>query len=345
MDKSRNLKYYDKLDEEGQFEEFDCPERPARPGRAKQASLAVRQFNEKLMAQQDDSHRAVRFTYKAARFEAGWLMSTLEAFFEQKWISDVLSKVKVGKEANVYLCRAGEAVDAPLVAVKLYRPRMFRALKNDNLYRDGRATLNEDGNIVRDLGMLKAEHKRSLYGEEVRLQSWIAYEYQTLQVLHAAGADVPKPYEMGASAVLMGYIGDEQEAAPTLNTVPLARGEAQAIYERLMKNVNIMLKHGIVHGDLSAYNVLYWNGKGTLIDFPQVISPETNHNAWGIFRRDITRLCEYFKHRGVAVDPPRLAAELWRAHGYHIRPEVHPGLLDANDPADRQYYQKNVEAD
>jgi RIO kinase 1 len=339
MDKSRNLKYYDELDDQGQFEEFGCKTRPPRASRPQHESIVVEQFNNKFVQAQDDSHQAVTLTYQAARFEAGWLLDTLAGFLEQKWISDVLSKVKIGKEANVYLCRSGEAVATPLVVVKIYRPRMFRNLKNDFLYRDGRASLNEDGNIIRDLGMLKAQHKRSLFGEEIRLQSWIAYEYQTLQALHAAGVNVPAPYEMGANAILMGYIGDEQTAAPTLNTVPLERPEAEALYTRLLQDVDVMLSKGIVHGDLSAYNVLYWDGTGTLIDFPQVISPETNRNAWFIFRRDITRLCEYFIRQGLTIDPARVAADIWHRHGYHIQPDVHPALLDGNDPVDRQAFQ------
>jgi RIO kinase 1 len=342
MEKNRNLKYDDEPDDEGQFESLDDKPPRTRPARPQQASLAVRQFNQKLMEQQDDNPQAISFTYKAARFEAGWLLVTLAGFFEQKWITDVLSKIKIGKEANVYLCRSGEAVLAPLVAVKIYRPRMFRNLKNDHLYRDGRASLNEDGNIIRDLGMLKAQHKRSLYGEEIRLQSWIAYEYLSLQKLHASGVDVPRPYEMGANAILMEYVGDEQTAAPTLNSVSLGKAEAKGLYERLMADIDIMLGHGIVHADLSAYNVLYWQGRGVLIDFPQVISPHGNRNAYQIFQRDVYRLCQYFQRQGVRCDPARAAFDLWHAHGYRVQPEVHPSLLDGNEISDRQYFEKSL---
>ena len=138
------------------------------------------------------------------------------------------AKIKAGKEASVYLCRAGDQVKSGLIAAKVFRPRMLRNLKNDQLYRQGRADLDENGHPIDDPGMLKARHKRSVYGEQIRHQSWIAYEFQTLKTLHAAGADVPQPYEMGENAILMGYIGDEASAAPTLNTVTLepARGQA-----------------------------------------------------------------------------------------------------------------------
>jgi RIO kinase 1 len=218
---------------------------------------------------------------------------------------------------------------------------MLRNLKNDRLYRQDREVLDENGKPVADLGMLKAQHKRSVYGEQIRHQSWIAHEFQTLRTLHAAGADVPQPYEMGENAILMSYIGDETSAAPTLNTIRLDPGEVKRLYERLLHNVEIMLAHGIVHGDLSAYNVLYWEGKITLIDFPQVVSPSNHRSAYQIFSRDISRVCEYFAHQGLRIDPARLAADLWKSNGFRLRPEVHPGWLDADDPADRQYWQKN----
>jgi len=175
--------------------------------------------DEKFVHAQDDSTGAFHFTYKAARFEEGWLLDSLGYFYEQGWISDVLRKVRAGKEASVYLCRSGEQVDAPLVAAKVYRPRMLRNLKNDQLYRVGRAVLDENGRRIVDLGMLKAQKKRSVYGEQVRHQSWIAHEYTALQALYAAGADVPRPYEMAANAILMGYLGDETLPAPALNEV------------------------------------------------------------------------------------------------------------------------------
>jgi RIO kinase 1 len=148
---------------------------------------------------------------------------------------------------------------------------------------------------------------------------------------------------MGENAILMSYIGDEAVGAPTLNTVSLDPEEARQLFERLLHNVEIMLAHGIVHGDLSAYNVLYWEGEITLIDFPQVVSPIGHHNAYQIFSRDIVRVCEYFARQGLPSDPARLAADLWKANGFRLRPEVHPAWLDADDPADRQFWRKNRE--
>lgn len=329
------------MDDEGRFENPGSRKLASKVVKKKKASLAVQQFVQK----QDDKQAAISFTYKAARFEEGWLLKTLGYFFEQQWISDVLSKVKVGKEASVYLCRSGEQVQAPLLAVKVYRPKMLRSLKNNHVYRLGRAVLDESGHEVVDMGMLKALHNRTTYGEQIHLQSWISYELQTIKTLFEAGADVPQPYEMGENAILMEYIGDESSAAPTLNTVRLSLQEVEPLYQRCVRNIEIMLTNDIVHGDLSAYNLLYHAGNITMIDFPQVISASSHPDAWQIFSRDVTRVCEYFMQQGLACDPSRLAARLWKAHGLRIQAEVHPGLLDADDPADRQLWQKSRESD
>ena len=287
---------------------------------------------------QDDSAKTVKFTYKAARFEEGWLLDSLSYFYEQHWISDVLRKVKAGKEASVYLCRAGTQVQASLVAAKVYRPRMLRNLKNDQLYREGRVVLDENGKPVLDLGMLKAQHKRSVYGEQIRHQSWIAHEFAALRALYEAGGDVPRPYEIAPRALLMGYLGDETRPAPELTEVTLELGEAKRIFERILHNLHLLLSSGRVHADLSAYNILYWKGEIALIDFPQVVPAGENRNAFSLFERDITRLCEYFIDQGLALQPRRLAEELWTGHGYRTRPEVHPRLLDADDPRDRNLW-------
>jgi len=328
-------KFFDDLDDEGQFEFVHHP----RTNKPKLDPQTIQQF----IQGQDEASQTFSFTYKPARFEEGWLLGSLGGFFEQRWISDVLFKIKAGKEASVYLCHAGDQVKSGLIAAKVFRPRRLRNLKNDQLYRQGRADLDENGRPIDDQGMLKAKHKRSIYGEQIRHQSWIAYEFQTLKTLHAAGADVPQPYEMGENAILMGYIGDEASAAPTLNTVTLEAGEVRQLYERILHNVEIMLANGLVHGDLSAYNILYWESQITLIDFPQVISPASHHSAYAIFSRDIARVCEYFARQGLHSDPARLAAGLWKAHGFRHSPEVHPAWLDGDDPDDRRLWQKGRE--
>ncbi len=129
------------------------------------------------------------------------------------------------------------------------------------------------------------------------------YEYTTMQRLYQAGAAVPTPIAAGENAILMGYYGDERRAAPTLSEVSLARGEARPLFQEALRNIELLLQHNLIHGDLSAYNILYWQGRIVLIDFPQVVSLQANSSGAAILHRDVTRICEYFARQGVACNP------------------------------------------
>src|SRR6266516_2428343 len=335
MNKNQLLEFYEELDDSAMDGTPRSQKRLTRKRESKKQETDARLF---IRAQ--EISREFQFTYKAARFEEAWLLDSLVDIAEYQWISDVLRKVKGGKEASVYLCRSGPSIQAPLVAAKVYRPRSLRNLKNDSEYRVGRIDLDENRQaIVRDKD-IHAMQKRTTYGEELRHQSWIAYEFQTLEMLHAAGADVPKPYAMEKNAIVMDYIGDWDSAAPTLNTVTLEPDEVLPLFERVIRNVDLLLSHQRIHGDLSAYNILYWDGDITLIDFPQVVPPEDNPAAWMIFLRDMTRTCQYFASQGLKRDSHKLAADLWTSHGYRITREVHPGDLDPEKKEDRRLWEK-----
>jgi len=278
----------------------------------------------RLFVRAQELSREFQFTYKAARFEEAWLLDSLFDIAEHQWISDVLRKVKGGKEASVYLCKPGAALpNADYAAAKVYRPRMLRNLRNDGLYRQGRTDLDSEGRQVIDDGMLHAMQKKTEYGRELLHQSWMAYEFTSMQDLHAAGADVPEPYTLSNNAILMEYIGGLDGSAPTLNEVDLDRAEAKLLFERVLRNLDLMLAHERIHGDLSAYNILYWDGDITLIDFPQVVSPRVNRHAFRIFERDVKRVCDYFTQQGIKTNPKGLAHELWTSRGYPI-PQTKP---------------------
>jgi RIO kinase 1 len=304
--------------------------------RANNATLA----RSKFVRDQDDSSRTFDFTYKAARFEEGWLLESLGDLYEHGWIADVLARVKGGKEANVYCCRGGTALDRAYAAAKVYRPRSMRNLKNDHLYREGRVDLDLDGHAIVKGGELRAIRHRTQFGRDLQHQSWITYEFTTLQRLHASGLDVPAPYASAPNAVLMAFVGDDLAAAPALNEISLDRAEARHLFERMVHNVDGMLSQGVIHGDLSAYNVLYWEGEITLIDFPQVVQPDGNASAWPIFRRDVARLCEYFGRQGVRANAARLAEDLWRAHGHRLQREADPRFLDGDSGDDRALWEQ-----
>lgn len=292
-----------------------------------------------LQAQRDDLHE-YPFSYAASRHESGWLVNSLSEFYETQWFDDILYMVKGGKEASVYLCQAasGAPTQEPYLAAKVYRPPRFRNMKDDHLYREGRPELNDDGTLLLDHGKQNAMQQRTDYGRVLLHTSWIEHEFKTMQILQAAGADVPYPYESNGNAILMSYIGDLSQPAPTLNQVDLSMREARHLFERLWHNIELMLANDCIHADLSAYNVLYWMGDITLIDFPQAVPPETNPNAFRIFERDVVRICDYFARQGYARDGRKLAAQLWRQHHLRRYPKFDLRMLDAEDPQDRRYW-------
>lgn len=255
-------------------------------------------------------------TYQASRYEEGWLMSSLHVFYQQEFITDVLGVVKGGKEASVYRCAARPGMDAELLAAKVYRPRQFRQLRNDKMYREGRSILSPDGKIVKQNNQraMRALDQKSAFGAELEHTSWLMYEFTTLQRLYKLGAAVPKPYSASENAILMGYVGGETIAAPPLSEVRLNRDEAVPLYKETMRNLELMLANGMIHGDLSGYNILYWEGKITLIDFPQVTDAHSNSQAYFILQRDIERVCEYFSRQGVKTNAKGTMHYLWKQY-------------------------------
>ena len=335
MSKNQLNQLFDELDE------TYADDHASTPGRTSKKRQSARQeMDARVFVRAQEAAGEFKFTYKAARFEEAWLLDSLYEIAGQQLISDVLRKVKAGKEASVYLCRSGASIENRLIAAKVYRPRSLRNLKNDAIYRTGRTDLGEDGSVLFREADVNAIIKRTKYGEELRHTSWIAYEFQTLERLHAAGADVPKPYAMLKNSIMMEFVGDETGTAPVLNSVGLDRVEARELFDRVVQNLNLLLANRRIHGDLSAYNILYWDGDITLIDFPQVVDPEANPSSWVIFLRDVTRVCQYFTSQGVKVNARSLAADLWTSHGHKVIQDVHPGHLDAESKADRRLWKR-----
>jgi len=261
-------------------------------------------------------------TYQGSRFEREWILDYLGSFYDQSLLTDVLRRVKGGKEANVYCCQAHPGTGMELLAAKLYRPRMLRNLRNDARYRQGRDYLDEYGKVIRDQRLQVAIRKGTSVGKEAVHTSWLEHEYRTLELLRAAGCSVPRPVAVGSNTILMEYIGDMDQAAPTLHEVRLPLRQARGVFDRLMEDLDKMLAAGRVHGDLSAYNVLYWEDQARIIDLPQAVDPRQNPDAWDIFQRDVTRLCQYFQKYGLGRHPGQLSADLWSRFAYPRGPEA-----------------------
>ena len=128
--------------------------------------------------------------------------------------------------------------------------------------------------------------------------------------LYEAGADVPEPLFATDRAILMEYVGGE-EAAPQLQHARLIRGAAGRLLERLLWNIELWLDHHIVHADLSPFNVLLWDGRPKVIDFPQAVDARTNGNARHLLERDIANVCRHFERLNPGLDPGDVARKLW----------------------------------
>lgn len=236
-------------------------------------------------------------------------MAALQELVAQARIDEVLGVIKSGKEATVYCCADGER----LVAAKVYRSRNVRGFRNDAMYRAGRMRA---GAVTREH---RAMANRSRLGRELSFDAWVSDEYATLSLLHTAGCAVPEPIAQSGPVILMEYVGEDGAPAQMLSDVRLEGDDARRTFERLMRNIELMLACDRVHGDLSPYNVLYHDGDMRIIDFPQAVDARFNPNALALLERDADRICAYFRRCGVESDAWRIAHELW---GRFLRSEL-----------------------
>ena len=231
-------------------------------------------------------------------------LAALAEFVDDGLIGDGLGTVKSGKEATVYCCSGGPRSTAPLLAAKVYRSRDVRRFGDDAMYQEGR--------LRRRTRVSRAIENKSRKGREFAFGAWVSAEYSTLALLHGAGADVPEPIAQSAHVIVMEYIGEEGEPAPPLSSVRLERGEAERVFGVIMRNVELALSLDRVHGDLSAFNVLYRDdGQVRIIDFPQAVDARFNTSALTLLERDIENVLGYLRRFGVKADASRIARGLW----------------------------------
>ena len=220
--------YYEYYDKYEQYEELFDPsrtDRKARRSRKPKAKHVPKKSHNQVIAELVDQTTGLEggfiTTYRPSRYEEGWLLDSLRSFYDRGLINDIIGVIKGGKEASVYRCAADPATGASMLAAKVYRPRQFRNLRNDSMYRQGRAILDpygHDHDFARDQRVARAIDKKTAFGMQVRHTSWLMHEYTALERLYEAGAAVPQPVAASENAILMGYCGDNGTAAPTLTT-------------------------------------------------------------------------------------------------------------------------------
>ena len=167
-------------------------------------------------------------TFLAGRRDASWILSSLTPLYDQKLITDVVHEVSSGKEATVFCCAAHPNTGQEFLAAKIYRPRMFRALRNDAIYRYSRVQRDEQGQAEHGNSRRgSAATRKTEKGRTAQVASWIEYEYQTQRIMYEHGADVPRPFAHIGNTILMEYIGTKDQPAPRLSDVTLEPEEAQ----------------------------------------------------------------------------------------------------------------------
>jgi len=222
--------------------------------------------------------------------------------------------LKSGKEAEIFLVERRFASGPRLVAHKRYRPRYpvkgqlraegfanATAYRGDAIYKAGWFLPTRDK---------KALMGGSRYGHELAGHLWPYQEWTMLRRAWDAGASVPYPVEHTDRGLMMEFIGDESQAAPKLAQARLSTGELASAWEQLLENLRALTAAGLVHADLSAYNLLWWEGRLVVIDLPQAVEFTTNADAYDLLHRDVANVGEWFTRRGLAVDVETVYAEL-----------------------------------
>ena len=225
-------------------------------------------------------------------FAADWTLTIPRD--PNEYLDTTLGALKSGKESEVYLVSRAARGSTWLLAHKRFIALERRLFRNTYQY-VGRWG---SGNSVES----RAMKKNTRFGQEVRHRRWIANEWENLVHLYDAGVTVPPPVDLEEDGYVMAFIGDDGVAAPRLESMDLDRQTAERVWNDLVGDIARMLDAERVHGDLSAYNVLWWRDRAVLIDFSQTVEIVTHPAAQDLLIRDVTSLARYFRRRGVAID-------------------------------------------
>ena len=224
----------------------------------------------------------------------------IEPLVDEGLVDEVLRQLMSGKEAEVYVVRCG--VDTR--CAKVYKEANKRSFRQNVQYTEGRK--------VKNSRRARAMEKGSRYGRQEQEQAWQNAEVDALHRLAAAGVRVPRPYNFLDGVLLMELVTDENgNAAPRLNDLALSATQAREYHHTLIIEVVRMLCAGIVHGDLSEYNVLVGGDGPVIIDLPQAIDAAGNNSAGAMLERDVDNLTAYFGRFAPALRATDYGREIW----------------------------------
>ena len=227
----------------------------------------------------------------------------LQSLITEGLIDEVIRQLMSGKEATVYMVRCGEEIRC----AKVYKDIKQRSFRKNASYQEGRKTKNSR--------QARAMEKGSRYGRQMQEEAWQSAEVDALYRLAAAGVRVPQPYICHEGVLLMDLVTDaDGHPALRLNDIELSAEQALEFHARLLNQVVRMLCAGIIHGDLSEYNILVGSDGPVIIDLPQAVDAAGNSNASAMLERDVANLASYFSRFAPELAASNYGKEIWRLY-------------------------------
>src|SRR6266702_2854390 len=251
-------------------------------------------------------------------------------------VDEVVAKLMSGKEAEVYVVRSlGE-----LRCAKVYKDADNRSFKNQAQYQEGRK--------VRNSRQARAMGKNTRYGRKEQEGAWQNAEVDALNRLAAAGVRVPQIFNYVGGVLLMELVVDDNgNNAPRLNDVRLTGAQAREYHRAMIAQIVLMLCAGLVHGDLSEYNVLVGSDGLVIIDLPQALDAAGNNNAASLLERDVANMTAYFGRFAPELLATDYGREIWKLYASgELTPEtILTGRFVQNSkPADVRGVMRDVES-
>ena len=236
----------------------------------------------------------------------------LEPLVEAGLVDSVMRQLMSGKEAMIFVVRCG----GDMRCAKVYKEANLRSFRQSVDYTEGRK--------VKNSRRARAMEKGSRYGRKAKEEAWQSTEVDALYRLAAAGVRVPRPYDFVDGVLLMELVTDgEGHPAPRLNDVVLTPEQAREFHGALVREVVRMLCAGVVHGDLSEYNVLLGGEGPVIIDLPQAVDAAGNAHASGMLERDVGNLTRYFGRFAPELLRTEYAKEIWSLYkSGRLTPEI-----------------------
>lgn len=223
----------------------------------------------------------------------------IQPLVDEGLVDEVLRQLMSGKEADVYVVRSGTEIRC----AKVYKEAAKRSFKKAVQYQEGRRERNSR--------RARAIEKGSKYGRQLQEDIWQNAEVDALFRLAAAGVRVPKPYLCLEGVLLMELIMDEEGVAPRLSEVTMSQEQAEEDHALMMNYIQLMLCAGLVHGDLSEFNVLVDDYGPVIIDLPQAVNASANNHARRMLTRDIDNMTHYYSQYSPNLLRSKYAKEMW----------------------------------